>query len=57
MNVNTSTAEGKTSERLTDRNAKQLTADWYLIDWAHVENEVNRLQVRIAKATIKKKME
>ena len=51
----TSTTEGKTSERLTDRSTKQVTTDWYLIDWAHVESEVNRLQVRIAKATINKK--
>ncbi|MDR0796841.1 MAG: group II intron reverse transcriptase/maturase, partial [Tannerella sp.] len=52
MNVKHSTAEGKTSERLTDR---PMEIEWKSIDWVKVENEVNRLQVRIAKATINKK--
>ena len=54
MNVNTSMAKGKTFERLTDQTCK-LESEWYSIDWAQVEKEVNRLQVRIAKATITKK--
>ena len=52
MNVNYSTTEGKTSERIADR---RYDAEWHLIDWTKVENEVNRLQVRIAKATVNKK--
>lgn len=49
MNVNTSTAEVITSERLTDN--EKLTIQWKSIDWKKAEQEVNRLQVRIAKAT------
>lgn len=52
MNVNNSMTENKNSEKLTDH--KTFT-DWYSIDWAKVEKEVNRLQVRIAKATLNKK--
>ena len=54
MNVNTSMTGRKSPERLTDLT-QQRTADWYSIDWAYVEKEVNKLQVRIAKATINKK--
>lgn len=52
MNVNYSTAEVQTSERLTNQ---RLTLEWEIIDWVKAEKEVNRLQVRIAKATINKK--
>lgn len=52
MNVKHSTAEGKTSERLTDQ---QPESEWNSIDWNTVEKKVNRLQVRIAKATANKK--
>jgi len=52
MNVNYSMAESKTSERLTDQ---QLALQWEIIDWVKVEKQVNRLQFRIAKATINKK--
>ena len=53
MNVNSSTAECQSSERLTDN--RKLELEWFSTDWAQVERTVNRLQVRIAKATIKKK--
>ena len=52
MNINHSMTEAKTSERLIDL---QLSIQWETIDWKKVEKEVNRLQVRIAKATINKK--
>lgn len=52
MNVKYSTTEDKNSERLTD---SELSKQWELIDWKKVENEVNRLQTRIAKASINKK--
>jgi len=52
MNVNYSTTEHKNSEKLTDF---ELSKKWDLIDWKKVEQEVNRLQVRIAKASINKK--
>ena len=52
MNVNYSTTEHKNSEKLTDF---ELSQRWVLIDWKKVEQEVNRLQVRIAKASINKK--
>ena len=52
MNVNYSTAEVQTSERITNQ---QLALQWGIIDWVKVEKEVNRLQVQIAKATINKK--
>ena len=49
MNGNNSTTEVKTSERLSD--TKQLSLQWKSIDWRKAEKEVNRLQVRIVKAT------
>lgn len=49
MNFSNSTT-AKT-ERL--KNAKSLTFQWESIDWSQVENDVNRLQTRIAKATVK----
>lgn len=52
MNVNYSTTRDKTLERLTN---KQLTNKWNTIDWKNVEKEVNKLQVRIAKAMQNKK--
>lgn len=52
MNVKYSTAECENSERLTD---SKLSNDWDSTDWKKVEKEVNRLQTRIAKATINKK--
>ena len=52
MNVNYSTTRGKTLERLTN---EQLTDQWNTIDWKNVEKEVNKLQVRIAKAMQNKK--
>ncbi|MBU3093966.1 reverse transcriptase N-terminal domain-containing protein [Clostridium sp. CF011] len=52
MNVNYSTTEHKNSEKLTDF---ELSKKWDLIDWKKVEQEVNRLQVRIAKASINNK--
>lgn len=51
MNDNTSTTAK--AERLSD--AARLAAQWKSVDWKHVEAEVNRLQVRIAKATQEKK--
>ena len=36
-------------------NKKQLEIQWKTIDWKKVEDSVNRLQLRIAKATRKKK--
>ena len=53
MNDNNSTAEAKTSERLS--NNKQLEFQWKSIDWKKAENEVNRLQTRIVKATQRKR--
>lgn len=53
MNDNYSTTEAKTSERLS--NSKQLEFQWKSIDWKKAETEVNRLQVRIVKATQKRK--
>lgn len=41
------------AERLSDK--EQLEFQWNSIDWKKAENEVNRLQVRIAKATQEKK--
>lgn len=41
------------AERLSD--SKQLEVQWILIDWKQAEIHVNRLQVRIVKATIEKK--
>lgn len=50
MNDNTSTTAK--AERLSD--TKQLEYQWKHIDWRKAEYEVNRLQVRIAKATQEK---
>lgn len=41
------------AERLSDR--KKLEIQWNTIDWKRAEEEVNRLQIRIAKATQEKK--
>jgi RNA-directed DNA polymerase len=51
MNDKTSTTAK--AEKLS--NAAKLTAQWKSIDWNQAEAEVNRLQVRIAKATQEKK--
>lgn len=51
MNDNYSMTEK--SERLSDK--EKLEFQWKTIDWEKAENEVNRLQVRIAKATHDKK--
>ena len=51
MNDNISTTAQ--AEKLSD--AARLASRWKSIDWAQVEAEVNRLQVRIAKATQEKK--
>ena len=53
MNGNYSTAETAVSERLSD--SKLLAMQWKRIDWKKAEKEVNRLQVRIVKATQEKK--
>ena len=53
MNGNNSTTETPVSERLSD--SKQLSMQWKTIDWKKAEQEVNRLQVRIVKATQEKK--
>ena len=49
MNDLYSTTEGKTSEKQSDE--AKLGAQWKSIDWRRAEREVNRLQVRIVKAT------
>ena len=51
MNDNTSTTAK--AEKLSDTAA--LTLQWKTVDWNQAEAEVNRLQVRIAKATQEKK--
>ena len=51
MNVNSSTTAK--AERLA--GAARLASMWQGVDWAQAEAEVNRLQVRIAKATQAKK--
>lgn len=51
MNGNYSTTAK--AERLSDK--EKLEFQWKTIDWKTAENEVNRLQVRIAKATQEKK--
>ena len=51
MNGNYSTTEVKASERLSD--SKRLEFQWKSINWKKAETEVNRLQVRIVKATQK----
>ena len=53
MNGNNSTTETTVSERLSD--SKLLATQWKTIDWKKAEQEVNRLQVRIVKATQEKK--
>lgn len=53
MNGNNSTTETAVSERLSD--SKLLAMQWKTIDWKKAEKEVNRLQVRIVKATQEKK--
>lgn len=53
MNGNNSTTEQRCSERLP--NASELAFQWYCIDWKKAEAEVNRLQTRIAKATLEEK--
>lgn len=53
MNGNNSTTETPVSERLSD--SKRLSIQWKTIDWKKAEQEVNRLQVRIVKATQEKK--
>ena len=50
MNDKYSTTEGKTSEKLSDE--AMLSAQWKNIDW-HKAERVNRLQIRIVKATCK----
>ncbi|MBU3154484.1 group II intron reverse transcriptase/maturase [Clostridium estertheticum] len=49
MNFSNSTTDK--TERLKD--AKSLAFQWETIDWKQAENDVNRLQTRIAKATVK----
>lgn len=49
MNFSNSTTDK--TERLKNRNA--LAAQWESIDWTQVQKDVNRLQSRIAKATVK----
>ena len=51
--MNGNTSKTAKAERLSD--AARLTAQWKSIDWKQAETEVNRLQVRIAKATQEKK--
>ncbi|AGK96716.1 group II intron reverse transcriptase/maturase [Clostridium pasteurianum] len=49
MNFSNSTTDK--TERLKDKNT--LTSQWESIDWLQVQKYVNRLQSRIAKATVK----
>jgi len=42
------------AERLKDK--RTLTVQWESIDWIQVQKQVNRLQIRIAKATVKGEM-
>ena len=49
MNFSNSTTDK--TESLKDNNT--LAEQWESIDWIQVENDVNRLQTRIAKATVK----
>ncbi len=49
MNFSNSTTDK--TERLKDQNT--LAVQWESFGWAKVEKEVNRLQTRIAKATVK----
>ncbi|HWR09053.1 reverse transcriptase N-terminal domain-containing protein, partial [Sporomusa sp.] len=48
MNFSNSTTDN--TERLKD--TRKLTHQWETIDWVLAENYVNRLQTRIAKATV-----
>ncbi|MDO9565320.1 MAG: group II intron reverse transcriptase/maturase [Candidatus Desulfaltia sp.] len=49
MNFSNSTTDK--TERLKDKNT--LTAQWETIAWTQVQKDVNKLQTRIAKATVK----
>jgi RNA-directed DNA polymerase len=49
MNFSNSTTDK--TERLKDKNT--LATQWESIDWTQVQKDVNRLQTRIAKATVK----
>lgn len=49
MNFSNSTTDK--TERLKDK--RTLTVQWESIDWTQVQKHVNRLQIRIAKATVK----
>jgi len=49
--VNFSNSTTDNTERLKDKSA--LTRQWEAIGWIQVKNYVNRLQTRIAKATVK----
>ncbi|MHB8063848.1 MAG: reverse transcriptase N-terminal domain-containing protein [Ruminiclostridium sp.] len=49
MNFSNSTTDK--TERLKDKNT--LAVKWESIDWTRVQKDVNRLQSRIAKATVK----
>ena len=49
--MNSSNSTTDKTERLKDTAA--LTKQWETIDWKNVEKQVNRLQVRIAKATVR----
>lgn len=53
MNGNCSTTGCQSPERLPD--TATLESQWKSIDWKRAETEVNRLQVRIVKATQEKK--
>ena len=49
MNFSNSTTDK--TERLKDKNT--LATQWEAIDWIKVQKDINRLQTRIAKATVK----
>lgn len=53
INDNNSTTEHKNSKRLSDD--KLLAKKWKKIDWKQAQKEVNRLKIRISKATKEKK--
>ena len=48
MNFSNSTTDK--TQRLKDKNA--LATQWETIDWTQLQKDVNRLQTRIAKATV-----
>ena len=48
--INFSNSTTDNTERL--KNTRKLTNQWETTDWVLVENYVNRLQTRIAKATV-----